>query len=372
MTKLRAQSDATYRSLKRLPPAGQSDTADRASEQVLASRLASIQASIAELVSTDTFPGEVSSAATLPSAPDGFNPGLLIAVAALFGLGLGAAVAVWRQARDDTLGVATGPTVASLPVLAVLPRLPGTQAPLLTDGQTADDTGEWFRQLKIGMVSSAPQAKSFSVSHVSSAVPTGTHTANLGITMATAGLRIAMVDGCPPGTPGALLEVLGGQLTAGPTAKSVQRLPIPGGNDIVVLSASSPDDELPIVDESRLAQLIRNQARHVDYVLVAAPSLTTADGELTCLATSASVLVAEQGRSTTSEIQAIVDRAGMVGVRLCGLFSVPRGEGSHRHFAPFRGVITRLAQLVRRSSPADTTSGDRAQTWPSRPAVDES
>lgn len=372
MAKLTAQSEAAYRSLKRLPPGGLSDSANKASQQVLASRLASIQSSIAQLVSTDTYPGTVSRAATLPRKPDGVAPGMAIALAALLGLALGAALAVWRQARNDTVGASAGPQVAGIPVLSAVPVVGGPAHRPVADLAEHDDVRESFRQLQIGMRSSAPEATSFAISHVSVSRPVGSVTAILGITMAKAGLRVVMVDAGPPGAPGGLVEVLGDQLGAAKNAKSARPVAVAGDGELLVLSPSSPDAGQPLVDGPRLSRLTADEARGADVVLVAAPSLATADGELTCLATDATVLVADRDRTETSEVQVVVQRADMVGVRLCGLFSVPRAAVARTRRGPFARATKQDRTPRERPAQVDSPSGRSPKRWRASPVAEES
>lgn len=372
MAKLTAQSEAAYRSLKKLPPGGLSDSANKASQQVLASRLASIQSSIAQLVSSDTFPGTVSRAATLPRKPDGLDPVVALSLATLLGLALGAALAVWRQARRDTVSVSEGPTVAGVPVLASV-RGPGVPEPRRTPGLVArDDVRESFRQLQIGVRSSAPAATTFSISHVSAGRPIGSVTATLGITMATTGLRVVMVDACPPGSPGGLVEVLGDQLAPATKARAARRVTVAGDGDLVVLSPATPGVGQPMVDRPRLARLTADEARGADVVLVAAPSLVTADGELTCMATEATVLVVDQERTKTSDVEAVVQRAALVGVEVCGVFTVPAGARSRSRHDRAPKAFGRLFSRRGRPALVDGPAGRSQQVWRASPVADES
>jgi capsular polysaccharide biosynthesis protein/Mrp family chromosome partitioning ATPase len=330
LAKLQEQAAAANTSLSQLAlSTGTSATARR---QILVSRIASLQASIGDLDATDVHPGSVSSPADLPGSSAGIDPFLFIAVGLLLGLGLGLVVVVGLEASDDKVRASAGVTIAGLPILSEMRTRRRGDVPLLLGGDETPEVAESFRQLRVGVLATAPEARVLSVSEVTGAATSGIHVANLGLAMARAGLSVSLVDAT--GTD-ALTALLGDHVR-GKISGVGGRLPLAGRPDVRVVTSTTGVGEHQYVDETLLSRLVEDHRRSSDYVLVAAPSLLSSDGEVAGLAADRVLLVVEQDRTHAADLTRVAQRARLLGITFCGVFSVPARRRARRRPAVLR------------------------------------
>lgn len=335
MDKLRAQVADANKSLHALAARGGSSAAAR--RQVLVSRLATLQATIGQLDATDVHPGTVSSPARTPTAPAGIPPNYLIAAGILFGLVVGLVIAVGREAIDDTIRDTSDLELASLPVLSELQQRPGG-GPALLGEDPVGAVVETYRQLRVGISATVPQARTICVCDVESPGDAGIHALNLAVVMAGAGLGVAVVDAT--GT-GSVIDLVGGQLVGDERSDAGAQLHTGGKQPVTVISASDDDGQLTYVDEDRLALQLLELRGTAHHVLVAAPSLLTSDGEVAGLASDCVLLVVEQNKTRMRDIEKLARRAAVLGISFCGIFSVPSRRRTGR--AVRQGAETAMA-----------------------------
>lgn len=324
ITKLDAQAHQANASLRRL--AKQTGSSAVARRQVLVSRLATLQATIGQLNATDVHPGTISSPARLPAAPAGIPPMYLMALGVMAGLALGLVAAVGWESADDRVRTATGMSLAGLPVLSVLAE-PQHANGVLAQRAVEGMEGESYRQLRVGISATVPEARTICVCDAELPGDAARHVVNLAVVMSRAGLQVAAVDATGDEE---MVGLIREQLLGDVRSDEGARLSVGGKKPVVVVSASEQAGQVSYVDEERLALLLMEQRRRADHVLVAAPSLMTSDGEVAGLAAECVLLVVEQRKTRTRDIERLADRARVLGISFCGVFSVPRRHRPRR------------------------------------------
>lgn len=287
--------------------------------QLLTDRLAQLSnsLSVAELVSTD--PGTVINGAREPEKSDGLPNWVMYAAAAVLGLfvGLGLAlVRVWR--RDLLSDFDAGPT-PDLPVFATVPRpTPGTS------GQADLRAHEAYRQLRTAVIANAPRPCVLAVSAVGEGT-SGEVALHLARVLGEAQFSVLVVWTEPPfgrqdqegdleGRPGLAEVVLDG-------------LPVP---DVVVdadgVLLVPPGEERgrtgDVTASPRFREVVADLHQRFDYVVLAAGTSGTADGDVVMLAADATLLLISPGSTSRALLDAALDRLEQVGVTPVGAVEV--------------------------------------------------
>jgi succinoglycan biosynthesis transport protein ExoP len=351
ITRLNAQIRTVQAQLKHAAvTAGQANAPINAASQlqIYASRLESLQASVQELQVADPNPGTVLSPARRPSSPASLNPLIYLIGAALFGLGLSIVVAVWRARNDERVRGSMDAAVHGLPVLAALPRSQST----LIDVAAGDELNEAFRRLRTGVLVGVNRPAVIVVSSMSARVRSGPLAANLGLSLADAGFRVCVVDAeiewslsrdrLGAGSETTLAKVLADEdFHAASLDRDRGIGVIPAGPDSAGLR-----DQLA---SSRFRAVIQGLRRHNDYVVVAAPPASLADGGTVALASDQVIMAVVDRRTTRDEVYSIADRFGRLGVHIMGLIVTPRPSRWRR--------LTRRGPKPRRAPTPSSTAG---------------
>ncbi|HEY6935209.1 MAG TPA: Wzz/FepE/Etk N-terminal domain-containing protein [Marmoricola sp.] len=325
MKELRAQVDDAKTELAGL--VGKADSSAMARRQVLTSWLDTLQSSVGQLEATDVHPGVVSSPARIPDAPAGLNPLYLLPVGALLGLAVGIVLAVGREASDDTVRPSEGTFVAGLPVLSELERC---DPPATHGDQLGGTVVESYRRLRVGIAATVPDARSICICDSQDPGDASLHTLTLARVMCRAGLRVVVVDGTASQE---VVDLVSDRLIGDEQAPAGALLDGGGAQPLTLVSARKGSGREAILDEVRLPRLVAQHRNDADFVLVAASSLSTADGGMAGLTCDCVLLIVEQGVTRARDVRSLLQRARVRGVSICGVFSVPprrersRGRG---------------------------------------------
>ncbi|MFJ9337689.1 lipopolysaccharide biosynthesis protein [Streptomyces sp. NPDC101733] len=141
------QLDEVARQVNQLP-AGSARDGAYASKTDLQSKVNTLNANMAKLAALDMTPGRVTSAATVPTAPDGPGLPMSLALGAAVGLALGL-LAAWVRLVFDPAPRSEGDVARALraPVLGFLPRDKTGGGPLLAAGETDPRLAEEYRSV---------------------------------------------------------------------------------------------------------------------------------------------------------------------------------------------------------------------------------
>jgi capsular polysaccharide biosynthesis protein len=313
------------RDLEAATAALQSGTAqDQARQQQLVDTLnqevVELQASRLELASAVVQPGRVISSAALPRGPAGPPEALLVAAAVVAALLVGLALAMGRERRNDR--VYDRADVTGVDVLATLSRRQGGFA----DGGAAEEV---IRHLRLSVMDAVAPPATIVVSCCSHSTEPGV-AARLGDSLRDAGASVVLVDAAageldPAGpipdmedAPG-VSELLLAEV-AGPRS-----LLVPVGDGLRVLPAGrrlaeAIDRFLP----AQLEGLLRPLAADADYIVVRAPTVLNAGGEVMAATATATLLVAIAGVTRQRDITAAVSVVEKRGRPPLGVVLSPR------------------------------------------------
>lgn len=356
---LKVQAKAVGDNLKKATDAAASDKAPAdasAQVQVYANRLATLQDSIGQLQSPNINSGTVISPAGLPKAPVGINPWLFIAAAALLGLAGGLALAIWRERKDDRVRAGSETSVEGLPILSNLPREKGSGHRLITQRDPDDLLANAYRAARAGVTAAVGQPSVVTVASVSGKASAGEVATNLGLSLASAGYRVTLVD-ASVGT-GDVAQLLDIQAEPGLSDALLDPHSEPPllfeTHGLRVLPAGSdPSAARELHAGTRLATLVSRLREQSDYVLIAAPPASTPEGEAVALVGDGVVLVLADKRTTHQDLAHVVGRADQLNVPLIGALCVPRGRQPARHTTTSR---------QRAGASAGAAAADRSST----------
>lgn len=292
--------------------------------QVEANRIVALQNTVSQLQTESTDPGSVIAPAGLPASPSGLSPILLILAAAILGLLLGLAIAIWREVRDDRIRSAVTAEIAGVPMLTRVPP------------RRADDDAEAdaYRRIRAHVLGVGRRPLIVAISGTDAAPANGEVAINVGRSLVAAGYRAVVVlavpaDGAaidildiPVGT--GLSEVLRGELRLDNVLHEVGDLRILGcGAD----SVASRD----LYAGETFVRVLRELRADADFVLVATPPITTGNGDAAALAADAVLLTIEDRTTTREEIAEQAARAALLSKPVLGMVSLP-----HRSHLPWR------------------------------------
>jgi len=292
----------------------------------------------------------VTGPAVAPSAPITPNVVLNIALGVFLGLLLGAALAVARDVLDNRIKDADLlAKVAGSPIMGIIADDPKTQRhPIATRAGARNMRAENYRQLRANLqfanVDEHPR-----VIAVTSSIPAEGKTIvaiNLASTLAEAGFSVCLVD-ADLRRPN-IAKVLGLLSPVGLTSVLIHQIELSealqnaGSSFYVLASGPTPPNPGEVLASSYVREVIRSLLDKVDYVVVdTAPLLPVADGFEVAAMSDGTLLVAQHGRTTDTQVKRSVDALARVDAKLIGvvLNRVP---------------VARRAEYGDTSSPAET------------------
>jgi capsular exopolysaccharide synthesis family protein len=263
-----------------------------------------------------------------PSSPSSPKPLLNILLGVLFGLLLGAAVAVVRDILDNRIKTPEALSkVAGAPVMGVIVDDSTTaRHPIATRAGPRNVRAENFRQLRANLqfanVDQHPR-----VIAVTSSIPEEGKTTvalNLASTLAEAGFSVCLVD-ADLRRP-AVARVLGLPSPVGLTSVLIHQIELTealqhaGSSLYVLASGPTPPNPSEVLASSYVRDVIRSLLESVDYVVIdTAPLLPVADGSEVAALADGTLLVARHGVTTDTSIQRAAQALDRVDARLLGV-----------------------------------------------------
>lgn len=243
--------------------------------QLYTNRLAALQEAVGTLDATPTEPGSVISPASRPTSSDGVPAPLLIAVGLLVGLLAGVLFAVSREWGDDRIRADVGGYVGDLPIVGVMDA---------TASGVDDRSDEAFRLVRASLLASMPPPSTVAFAGVDESFdPLARRVADgVGEALAMAGYATEVVD---------------------------------------VTSARGGAEM-----RARLAEA----GRVHDYVVIASPAMSMAEGNEMAMAAECTILIAGDGTTTGAQIHQTAARADQFGVRVLGVVAVRTRRRSRR------------------------------------------
>ncbi len=267
--------------------------------------------------------------ATTPTRPSSPNVPLNIVLGLVLGLGAGIVAAFLRNILDTRIhGVRDIEQVTDRPILGAVNYDPAAKRrPLIVHADPRNPRAESFRSLRTNLqfVNVDNRPRSYMISSSIPGEGKSTTAANLAISLAETGARVALIDGdlrLPRiaeymGIEGAvgLTDVLIGR------AHLVDVLQKWGRRQLYVLPAGRiPPNPSELLGSASMAALLEDLAAEFDYVLVDAPPLLlVTDAAVISRLTGGAILTIASGRTKKNELSASVRALEHIGSRLVGL-----------------------------------------------------
>ena len=304
--------------------------------QLYASRLVTLQASIGQLRTLNTRPGSIVNPAKLPTSPVGIDPLLLVGLAALLGLGTGAAFAIWRERSDDRVR-SSETTLAGVPVLAVIPHRSPSSPHLICDPEADERLVEAYRRARTGIlaVTRRPTTLIVSTAHEGTAVPEVA--TNLALSFTQSGRSVVLVDAAigVDEIPASLDLDLGRGLSDILDGASLDEVGLTSVHGMRVLGIGSD----PIATRERyvgsvMTQLVKRLSRDAEFVIIAARALPSADASALALVGDHLVLVAADHQTTHQQMTETVSQAERLGIAVLGVVLTSRRQRRRHRRSP--------------------------------------
>jgi capsular polysaccharide biosynthesis protein len=324
--------------------------------QLYANQLATLQTSIGDLQATGAVPGSVVAAAALPAAPTGLDPRVVAAGGALAGLVLALLLAMLRQRTDKRVyGAQTG-RVAGVPVLAGSPRtglLAGLRAP------SAEDADAVNRLLRTAILAGLPAPSALGVSPISGRLSGSVLTLEVAQLIAEAGYRVTVVDATPDGRLSRETGLEGHDglaqvLSADPRAVGDYSQTV--GNVQVLPTGGDLAEVQELLSGRRFSALVDAALADCDYVIVATGPANTPAAMGIARVVGHLVLVGEDVRTTSKDVEQASLRARQAKVGILGLTLLPKRSRLGRAASVSSRRQAKKAALPAVSSRAETSA----------------
>jgi capsular exopolysaccharide synthesis family protein len=281
--------------------------------------------------------------ADLPAAPVSPRPTINVALGLLVGLALGIGVAVLRETLDTTIKTSedlqklTGSS--ALGVIAYDGQ--AQKNPLVSQMDSRTGRGEAFRTLRTNLrfvdVDNPPRAVVLTSSVASEGK--STTACNLAITLASAGVRVILVEGDLRRPR--VADYMGLDGSVGLTDVLIGRSALdvvlqPWGNSTLSVLASGPLPPNPseLLGSAQMGEVIEAMQARADIVLIDAPPLLpVTDAAVLGRECDGALLVVRHGKTTREQLSRSLDALQSVGARVLGtvLNMAPTG-GAHGYY----------------------------------------
>jgi polysaccharide biosynthesis transport protein len=299
--------------------------------QLLTDQLVSLQDALSKLQATDTAPGSVLSPAQLPGKAGGIDARIIIGAAAGLGLGLGLVLAIARTRADKRLRRSVL-VVGNVPVLSVLGPRRGLLGRLLSGRllrrlprRRPERPGRGLRssyqRLRTGVLAAASSSSTVAVSDTGQTGTVGDVVQELGGSFVRAGYRVVVVIAGPDEVATRIFEVadLPGLSDLLPAEDPVSPLLVERDGLRVLPPGADIDERQERLSGSRFVDILTELSAEADYVLVVAPVATSPSGIAVGRVASGMLLVGRELRTTSTDVEDVVDRAELVGAHVIGL-----------------------------------------------------
>ncbi|MDR6904813.1 capsular exopolysaccharide synthesis family protein [Agromyces sp. 3263] len=289
--------------------------------------------------------------ATVPAVASSPNVFLNLVLGALIGLAIGIGIAVLRTVLDTRIhSLHDIAQVTDTPLLGGIALDPGAKKrPLIVHSDPRNPRAESFRSLRTNLqfVNIDGSPRSFVISSAGPGEGKSTTTANLAISLAETGAKVALVDGdlrMPK-----LAEYLGIEGGVGLTdvligrAEIVEVLQKWGRGHLYVLPAGRiPPNPSELLGSGAMARLLETLTSQFDYVLIDSPPLLlVTDAAVVSKLAGGAILVAASGSTKKQELAGAVRALESIGSRLLGIIVTmlpTKGPDSYSYGAYTYGV----------------------------------
>ncbi|MGB4779388.1 polysaccharide biosynthesis tyrosine autokinase [Microbacterium sp.] len=282
----------------------------------------------------------------VPTSPSSPNLPLLITLGALLGLTLGLAIAVLRMVLDTRVRTLHDiEQVTDAPLLGGIAFDPDApKRPLIVHADPRSPRSESFRTLRTNLqfLNAEDGPRSFVVSSSAPAEGKSTTTANLAISLAETGARVALIDGdlrLPRideymGIEGGigLTNVLIGTVDL---AEALQKW---GTGQLFVLpSGTVPPNPSELLGSVAMDHVLAELTEHFDYVLIDAPPLLlVTDAAVLAKKTRGVLMIAAAGRAKKQDLSGAIRTLQTAGGTVLGVVATmlpTRGPDSYAYGA---------------------------------------
>lgn len=268
-------------------------------------------------------PAVVPVTAASPSLPVNLAIGLAL------GLLVGLAIAILREVTDTRIHSGNDvKDITDAPVLGAITYDPESKRrPLILHTDPRNPRAERFRSLRTNLQFVAPN-RGAKVFVVSSAVPgegKSVTTANLAISLAQAGARVALIDGDLRNP--SLANYMGIEGGVGLTDVLIGRAELTdvmqewGRNGLQVLPAGSiPPNPSELLGSEAMEHLLAEISKDVEYVLIdSSPMLLVTDAAVAAQNADGVLLVVAAGSSRRPQVAGAIEAFDRVGAHLLGV-----------------------------------------------------
>jgi non-specific protein-tyrosine kinase len=251
-----------------------------------------------------------------------------VALGILTGLALGVALAVLRELSDTSVKrVEDTVRVCGVPNLAVVPYdSAAAKSPLVTQARNQTARAEAFRTLRTNLqfVDLDQPPRSVVVTSAVAGEGKSTSACNLAITLAQAGIRVALVEGDLRRPR--VADYMGVEPSVGLTSVLIGRATLaqalqPWADPRLAVLASGPIPPNPaeLLGSGHMIALLRELQSQADVVVVDAPPLLpVTDAAVLSRVTDGAVLVVRAGRTKRDQLASAVSALRTVDARLLG------------------------------------------------------
>lgn len=292
------------------------------------------------------------SPARVPSAPAAPNLRLNLLAGAVAGLVIGLGLAVLRRVLDSRVHtVADVEAVLESPILGGIPFDPdaGTD-PLVVQISPRDPRSEAFRRVRTNLqfLDWGGTTPSFVVTSSAPAEGKSTTTANLALTLAETGARVALLDGdLRKPRVADIFNIEGG---VGLSDVLADRIPLAdaiqpwGTAKLFLLPAGTlPPNPAELLGSAAMARVLADLRSAFDYVLIDAPPLlAVTDAAVVSRLTSGAIMIAASGSTRKPQLESAKKALTAVDATLLGaiLTKLPtRGPDSYAYGQYTYGVL---------------------------------
>ena len=267
--------------------------------------------------------------AVVPAAASSPNVPLNLALGALVGLAIGIGIAVLRTVLDTRIhSLHDIEQVTDKPLLGGIALDPdASKRPLIVHADPRNPRAESFRSLRTNLqfVNVEGRPRSFVISSAGPGEGKSTTTANLAISLAETGAKVALVDGdlrLPKiadylGIEGGvgLTDVLIGRAELSDVLQKWGR-----GHLYVLASGRIPPNPSELLGSAAMARVLETLTAQFDYVLIDTPPLLlVTDAAVVSKLAGGAILVAASGATKKQELSGAVRALEAIGSRLLGV-----------------------------------------------------
>lgn len=325
--RLEAQAAEAQQGLTRALGDASKDQFSAQEVEIYTTRLADINASISAVRVESSDPGRVITPAPTPTSPDGVNPLFILIAGGLGGAILGTLLALFLEWRRDLVRENEEVDVSGVPVFARLPQRTPAGLVVGAEHEHAQSAAahESYRRLRAGVVANGPRPHVLGVTAVGVHEHASAVVANLAMSLSEARFSVLVIAADPRSdqvetlfqvskSPG-LADVLWGTVEPHHAIRHCAGVAIlPGGDMLAARELLGGQAFRDTVDQLR---------PDFDYVLIAASSTGTADGDAAIGSSDSVLLSVTSSRTTHAQVSAALDRFQRLGIRPLGAVNVP-------------------------------------------------